>query len=141
MSDDKLDVGTQLGQYIVGEPIAEGGMAQVYHANCLMPGGFVAATASKLFQTRSIVLCYGYDVCDMNGLVAILGRWSLRQVDTVLCATRYCANIVQRHVPKLESRVFLAGCDETSSSTRSCISSSPARSVSYPSVTNRSCRT
>jgi serine/threonine protein kinase len=52
MSDDKLDVGTQLGQYIVGEPIAEGGMAQVYHANCLMPGRYNARIVLKRMHKR-----------------------------------------------------------------------------------------
>jgi serine/threonine protein kinase len=47
MSDEKLATGTQLGQYIVGEPIAAGGMAQVYHADCLMPGRYNARIVLK----------------------------------------------------------------------------------------------
>jgi serine/threonine-protein kinase len=47
MSEDKLAVGTQLGQYIVGEPIAAGGMAEVYHASCLMPGRYNAGIVLK----------------------------------------------------------------------------------------------
>ena len=47
MSEEKLAPGTQLGQYVVGEPIAEGGMAQVYHAECLMPGRYNARIVLK----------------------------------------------------------------------------------------------
>lgn len=47
MSDEKLASGTQLGQYIVGEPIAAGGMAEVYHATCLMPGRYNADIVLK----------------------------------------------------------------------------------------------
>ncbi len=52
MSDEKLAVGTQLGQYIVGEPIAEGGMAQVYHAECVMAGRYNAQIVLKRMHKR-----------------------------------------------------------------------------------------
>lgn len=52
MSDEKLEVGTQLGQYIVGEAIAEGGMAKVYHADCLMPGRYNARIVLKRMHMR-----------------------------------------------------------------------------------------
>ncbi len=52
MSEEKLAAGTQLGQYVVGEPIAEGGMAQVYHAECLMPGRYNARIVLKRMHKR-----------------------------------------------------------------------------------------
>ncbi|MBL4636944.1 MAG: serine/threonine protein kinase [Kofleriaceae bacterium] len=38
MSDEQLACGSQLGQYQIGERIAAGGMAEIYHAICLVPG-------------------------------------------------------------------------------------------------------
>ncbi len=38
MADEQLACGSQLGQYQIGERIAAGGMAEIYHAVCLVPG-------------------------------------------------------------------------------------------------------
>ena len=85
----------------------------VVHGNCLLPGGLIAALWKRQNpSTRSSVLCYGYDVCDMKGLVAMVGRWALRRLDQVLVATEYCRGVVKEHVPEVQSEVFLAGCDE-----------------------------
>lgn len=82
------------------------------HGNCLLPGGAVAAMASRVGLAKGLVLCYGYDVCDMKGWTARIGRWALRSVDKVLVATRYCGTVVRSHVPHVSSEVFYAGCDE-----------------------------
>jgi glycosyltransferase involved in cell wall biosynthesis len=83
------------------------------HGNCLLPGGALAALATKFLGAKSLVLCYGYDVCDMSGLMAIFGRWALKNVDRVLAATNYCRSMVIKHVAEVEPQVFYAGCDET----------------------------
>lgn len=38
MSDDGLSESTQLGEYIIGDRLAAGGMAEIYHAKSLRPG-------------------------------------------------------------------------------------------------------
>lgn len=38
MADEQLASGSQFGQYQIGERIAAGGMAEIYHAVCLVPG-------------------------------------------------------------------------------------------------------
>ena len=40
MGDEKLGQSSQLGQYILGERLAAGGMAEIFHASCLTPGRF-----------------------------------------------------------------------------------------------------
>lgn len=86
--------------------------ADVVQGNCLLPGGAVAAVVSKISTAKSIVLCYGYDVCDMRGILAWLGRNALRHVHRVLTATEFCQNVVREQVPNVNTQVFYAGCDE-----------------------------
>ncbi len=40
MGDEKLGATSQLGQYILGERVAAGGMAEIFHATCITPGRF-----------------------------------------------------------------------------------------------------
>ena len=40
MEDEKLGQSSQLGQYILGERLAAGGMAEIFHARCITPGRF-----------------------------------------------------------------------------------------------------
>jgi glycosyltransferase involved in cell wall biosynthesis len=84
----------------------------IVHGNCLLPGGAISGLWGKLTGKSSLVLCYGYDVTDMKGWVAKLGRLSLGWVKRVLVATRYCATVVEKHRPDLDLQVYYAGCDE-----------------------------
>lgn len=40
MADEKLAANAQLGQYILGDRLAAGGMAEIYHASSIEPGRF-----------------------------------------------------------------------------------------------------
>ncbi len=40
MGDEKLGKSSQLGQYVLGERLAAGGMAEIFHASCITPGRF-----------------------------------------------------------------------------------------------------
>jgi glycosyltransferase involved in cell wall biosynthesis len=84
----------------------------IVHGNCLLPGGAVAGLYGKWKGLPSVVLCYGYDVADMKGWTAKLGRLSLGWVKKVMVATRHCGLKVKEHRPDLSSEVFYAGCDE-----------------------------
>lgn len=81
------------------------------HANCLLPGGYIASRYSYTHRCKSLVLCYGYDVCDMKFPLSLWGKTALQQVDQALAATEYCATVMKRWNKKLNPRVFLAGCD------------------------------
>jgi len=83
------------------------------HANCLLPGGYIAAKYGSVHQCKTVVLCYGYDVSDMKFPMSLWGKWALEHVQRVLVATRYCKQVVQNWVPSLKPEVFLAGCDLT----------------------------
>ena len=84
----------------------------VVHGNCLLPGGAVAGLYGKWRRVPSLVLCYGYDVADMKGWTAKLGRFALGWVSKVLVATKHCGLKVKEHRPDLVPEVFYAGCDE-----------------------------
>ncbi len=86
----------------------------VIQGNCLLPGALVAVLYKMRFPVRTISLCYGYDVCDMRGVVAKLGRWALRRVDCLLAATQYCSSVIMAQQQDLKPDVFLAGCNSGS---------------------------
>lgn len=81
------------------------------HANCLLPGGYIAFKYGKRNRCKTVVLCYGYDVSDMSFPLSIWGRWALKGVDKVLVATEFCKNVVKKWTPNVQSQTFLAGCD------------------------------
>jgi glycogen(starch) synthase len=83
----------------------------VIQSNCLLPGAFAAVLAQPWFKTKTMCLCYGYDVCDMTGFIAQCGRWALRHIHQPLAATQYCSSVMKHHVPNISPHVFLAGCD------------------------------
>lgn len=77
---------------------------------CLLPGGLVAHLSSKQ-GARASVLCYGYDVTDMGGMVGAIGEWTLKRIHNVGVATRYCQGVVKERTGR-EGKICLAGCDE-----------------------------
>lgn len=81
------------------------------HANCLLPGGYIAARYGYQKACQSVLLCYGYDVCDMKWPLSLWGKTALRQVDKVMAATNYCAGVIKSWCPELNPDIFLAGCD------------------------------
>lgn len=81
------------------------------HGNCLLPGGFVATRMARELRCASVVLCYGYDVSDMQGWQArFFGKPALKHADLLLAASRYTAGQCRRWHPR-EARIFYAGCD------------------------------
>ena len=81
------------------------------HANCLLPGGYIAAKYAKDKNCKSLVLCYGYDVSDMKFPMSLWGRWALKHVDQVMAATEHCSKLILNWDSKLLVKKFLAGCD------------------------------
>lgn len=81
------------------------------HANCLLPGGYIAARYSYNSPCKSLVLCYGYDVCDMKFPLSLFGKTALREVDQAMAATNFCSEVMKSWVPEVIPKVFLAGCD------------------------------
>ena len=80
------------------------------NGNCLLPGGLVAHLGSK-HGIRASVLCYGYDVTDMKGVVGAIGKWTLRKIQNLGVATQYCQGVVKDHSGR-DGKIYLAGCDE-----------------------------
>lgn len=85
----------------------------VIQGNCLLPGALVAVLYKMRYPVRTISLCYGYDVCDMRGVVALIGRWVLRRVDCLLAATQFCSSVITSQQQGLSPDVFLAGCNSS----------------------------
>ncbi|MBF0198174.1 MAG: glycosyltransferase family 4 protein [Planctomycetes bacterium] len=83
----------------------------IVHGNCLLPGGYVAAQYGKKYGAKSVLLCYGYDVCDMSKLQAYWGRKALRGVDLALAATEYCSGVMKNWAPDINPQIYYAGCD------------------------------
>ena len=81
------------------------------NGNCLLPGGLAAYLATKK-RGRGSVLCYGYDVTDMKGIVGLIGSWTLKKIPHLGVATRYCQSIVKERSGGREGNICLAGCDE-----------------------------
>ena len=84
------------------------------HANCLLPGGYIASKYAEKYRCKTVVLCYGYDVSDMKFPLSIWGKWALKGVGRVLVATEFCKAVVKKWTPSVQSETYLAGCDVSS---------------------------
>ena len=80
--------------------------------NCLLPGGWVAAQCSRALGIPSVVLCYGYDVCDMKFPLSWWGARAFKHCSQLLASTNYCRAVMATKSRRQVDGVFYAGVDE-----------------------------
>lgn len=85
----------------------------IVHANCLLPGGAIATRYARSYGAKSVILCYGYDVCDIKPWqLRLFGKPAMKRTDALLCATRFCETVVRGHgINRDDIQVFSAGFD------------------------------